>query len=310
MANEKQPARIKRPGLGKGIESLTPKAPVPSVNAWEEEAKKGGGVREIAVDEITAHADQPRKYFDEEALEELAKSIRQVGVLQPILVVKRDSKYMIVSGERRYRASLKAGLKTIPAVEMALTDEKVDEIAIIENIQREDLSPLEEARAYQALMRRYGYTQEQVSEKVGKKRSTVTNAIRLLKLPEEILSGLEENKISAGHARALAGLKTEADMKKYFRMILEKGLSVRNIENLISGGSEKKKTDDGLDISIPKTAKKAGELTDLESMLMEKLGTRVVINGTEKKGKIVIDYYSLDDLNRLYDLLGGESSGL
>lgn len=309
MTNEKKPVRIKRPGLGKGIESLTPAAAAPSVKTWEEEARKSGNVNEIAVNEITAHADQPRKYFDEEALEELAESIRQVGVLQPILVVRRDTKYMIVSGERRYRASLKAGLKTIPAVEMSLTDEKVDEIAIIENIQREDLSPLEEARAYQALMRRYGYTQEQVSEKVGKKRSTITNAIRLLKLPEEILSGLEENKISAGHARALAGLKTESDMKKYFRMILEKGLSVRNIENLIAGGNGKKKPEDGLDIAISsKPVKKQRELTDLETMMMEKLGTRVVINGTEKKGKIIIDYYSLDDLNRLYGLLGESPS--
>lgn len=306
MTNDKKPVRMKRPGLGKGLESLTPATAAPSVKVWEEEAKKNGNVREIAVSDITAHEDQPRKYFDEEALEELAESIRQVGVLQPILVVRRESRYMIVSGERRYRAARKAGLKTIPAVEMSLTDEKIDEIAIIENIQREDLSPLEEAGAYQALMRRYGYTQEQVSEKVGKKRSTVTNALRLLKLPEEILTGLAENKISAGHARALAGLKKESDMKKYYRMILDKGLSVRNIEKIISDSNGKKSSDNGPDISIPAAAKKkAGELVDLETMLMEKLGTRVVINGTEKKGKIIIDYYSMDDLNRFYEFLGG-----
>ena len=206
MANENRPARMKRSGLGKGIENLKPKAAAPSVKKWEEEAAQNGGIREIALDDVFAYTDQPRKYFDEESLNELADSIRQVGVLQPILVVSRESRYMIVSGERRYRAAVKAGLKTIPAVEMSLTDEKADEIAVIENIQREDLTPLEEARAYQALMRRYGYTQEQVAEKVGKKRSTITNAVRLLKLPEDILTGLEENKITAGETRGLGGV--------------------------------------------------------------------------------------------------------
>lgn len=305
MANEKKPVRVKRPGLGKGLESLTPAASVPSVKVWEEEAKKAGGIHEIFLNEITAHAEQPRKFFDEEALDELAESIRQVGVLQPILVVRRDSMYMIVSGERRYRAAVKAGLKTIPAVEMSLTDEKIDEIAIIENIQREDLSPLEEAEAYQALMRRYGYTQEQVAEKVGKKRSTVTNAIRLLKLPEEILSGLGENKISAGHARALAGLKKEADMKKYYRLIIDKNLSVRDTEKLISGENEKTVSKASKSVSLKKQEKPV-ELTDLETRLMDRLGTRVVISGTEKKGKVIIDYYSMDDLNRLYEFLDRE----
>lgn len=301
MANEKRPAKMKSSRLGKGFDSLKPKSP--NVKEWEEEAKKGGSVFEIAVSDIRAHAEQPRKYFDEEALEELADSIRQVGVLQPILVVKRDSEYMIVSGERRFRAAQKAGLKVVPAIEMSLTDEKVDEIAIIENIQREDLSALEEATAYQALMRRYGYTQEQVAEKVGKKRSTVTNAIRLLKLPQEILNGLAEGVISAGHARALAGLEKESEMKHFFSKIVEKGMNVRDTEKMIS---EKSKTP-SQKLKTASESQKSAELLHLETLLMEKLGTKVVINGSEKKGKIIIDYYSMDDLNRFFETFGGES---
>ena len=300
MANENRPARMKRSGLGKGIENLKPKAAAPSVKKWEEEAAQNGGIREIALDDIFAYTDQPRKYFDEESLNELADSIRQVGVLQPILVVSRESRYMIVSGERRYRAAVQAGLKTIPAVEMSLTDEKADEIAVIENIQREDLTPLEEARAYQALMRRYGYTQEQVAEKVGKKRSTITNAVRLLKLPEDILTGLEENKITAGHARSLAGLKKESEMRKFYQMIISKGLSVRDIEKLLA--KDEKKADPTAAAGKPS---KSEDILAVESQLMERLGTHVLINGTEKRGKIVIDFYSLDDLNRLIELLGG-----
>ena len=291
---------MKRSGLGKGIENLKPKAVAPSVKKWEEEAAQNGCIREIALDDIFAYTDQPRKYFDEESLNELADSIRQVGVLQPILVVSRESRYMIVSGERRYRAAVKAGLKTIPAVEMSLTDEKADEIAVIENIQREDLTPLEEARAYQALMRRYGYTQEQVAGKVGKKRSTITNAVRLLKLPEDILTGLEENKITAGHARSLAGLKKESEMRKFYQMIISKGLSVRDIEKLLA--KDEKKAEPTAAAGKPS---KSEDILAVESQLMERLGTRVAVSGTGKRGKIVIDYYSLDDLNRLIELLGG-----
>lgn len=304
MASEIPTSRKNRGLGGQGVGALKPKTPTASVKVWEEEAKQTGGVLEIPLSDIFAHSEQPRKYFDEEALSELADSISQVGVLQPILVVKKDSRYMIVSGERRYRAATKAGLKSIPAVEMSLSDEKIDEIAIIENIQREDLSPLEEARAYQALMRRYGYTQEQVSEKVGKKRSTVTNALRLLKLPEEVLTGLEEGKISAGHARALAGLKKESEMSKYFRLIVSKNLSVRDIEKLLSENSQEKKPE-SLNIAMPKASSKSSDLLAVEAQLMDKLGTKVSINGTEKKGKVVIDYYSLNDLNLLIELLNG-----
>ena len=181
-----------------------------------------------------------------------------------------------------------------------MTDEKADEIAVIENIQREDLTPLEEARAYQALMRRYGYTQEQVAEKVGKKRSTITNAVRLLKLPEDILTGLEENKITAGHARSLAGLKKESEMRKFYQMIISKGLSVRDIEKLLA--KDEKKAEPTAAAGKPS---KSEDILAVESQLMERLGTRVAVSGTEKRGKIVIDYYSLDDLNRLIELLGG-----
>lgn len=269
----------------------------------------GSSVFEINLDEIKANPYQPRKEFSEDELSELADSIKEHGVIEPIIVTKNpDGGFIIVGGERRTRASRLAGLKTIPAVIKEYTPQKMLEIALIENIQREDLNALEEALAYQQLMEMANLSQEDVAKRVGKKRSTVANSLRLLKLPVDMQRALTEGRITAGHARAILSVINPSDQQILYARIIGNGLSVRDAEQMageLNGGgkaaskSESKKTQ-------PQQSRKDPDLFDFEQKLIGHFGTKVQINGTREKGVVQIEYLNSDDLDRLYSLLLGE----
>ncbi|MDR0403011.1 MAG: ParB/RepB/Spo0J family partition protein [Treponema sp.] len=268
----------------------------------------GGREIFIPIDRIRANPGQPRKRFDEEELAELAASIKQHGVVQPIIVDKlEENGYLIVAGERRCRAAKLAGLGEVPAVVRNYSSEKRLEIALVENIHRQDLNPIEEAAAYKQIMETSGLSQDEAASRVGKNRSTVANALRLLKLPGYMRESLEDGSLSAGHARAILSVSGPAGQEKLYREIIAGGLSVRAAENRASelggqgsggarkaGGSGKKAA-----------AARDPQLRAIENRLIEKLGTKVSVSGTLKKGRVEIEFYSMDDLDRLYGLLGG-----
>ena len=281
--------------LGRGIDALL---------AGSEQAIEGASVSNVPLASITASGGQPRKRFSEESLAELARSIEQKGVLQPLLVEALGAGgYRIVAGERRFRAARQAGLRQIPVIVRSFTDLEKTEIALIENLQREDLTPVEEARGYKTLIDQGGLTQEEVARRVGKDRSTVANSLRLLKLPAGILEELESGRLSAGHARALLSLVNPADQELLYRRILEQGLSVRDAEQNAQrmGQGQRGKANK----EPARAQKKAGVLEALEQRLVERLGTKVVIRGSEHKGRIEVSYYSMDDLERVLELIAG-----
>lgn len=259
-----------------------------------------GGEILVSLEKLSANPGQPRKRFDKAALEELAASIKQHGIIQPIIVDEGASgSYVIVAGERRSRAAALAGLREVPVVVRNYSDQKRLEVALIENIHRSDLNPIEEAAAYKQLMETGGLSQDEAAERVGKNRSTVANALRLLKLPAGIREALESGSLTAGHARAILSLAKTADQEKLFARIKTKGLSVREAEKYaaeLAGG----KTGTG---KPENPAKREPELKTMEDKFIETLGTKVVINGNLKRGRIEIEYYSMDDLDRLYGLL-------
>jgi ParB family chromosome partitioning protein len=265
---------------------------------------RGTAATTLRIADIEPRGDQPRKTFEHESLEQLAESIGQFGVLQPIIV--RESKllegtYEIIAGERRWRASKMAGLSEIPAVILEGDDLKAAQVAVIENIQREDLNPVEEAMAYGLLIERYDLTQEQVAKQVGKNRATVANALRLLDLPEEVLELLKNGSLSAGHARALLGLKNEEQMAPLAQNIVEKGLSVRDVEKtvrLMNYEPEEKEEDEGL------TQRKV-YMRDLEHRAVRVLGRRVKIVKSAKKKVVELAYSDDDDLEALLTAICG-----
>jgi len=287
---------VKRSPLGRGLDALI----------TMDDLKTGGSssISEIELSKIQPNPDQPRTVFEEEALEELATSIRSLGVIQPITLkeISRD-KYMIISGERRYRASLKAGLTSIPAYIKTAEDENVMEMALIENIQREDLNSIEIALAYQKLIDIYGLTQEKLSDRVGKKRATIANYLRLLKLPAEIQMGLKDKKIDMGHARALIPVADPEVQLSLYEHILSDGLSVRNVEMMVRDTAEGG--------TLPSTEKKSGKKTMLPeefNMLKDHLShffrTKVQLTCNDKgKGKITIPFASEEELEKLIGLL-------
>ncbi len=256
---------------------------------------------EIGIELIEPNAEQPRSRFAETALDELARSISANGVIQPIVVRRKGGRYEIVAGERRWRAAQRAGLHKIPAVVREVSDDKLLELALIENIQREELNPMEEARAYRRLSSELGMTQELIAERVGKDRTLIATALRLLKLPEDIQSWIEEGKLSAGHGRALLLTASEAVQRNSARVIIESGCSVREAERLVRRN----------DVSSQDIAKKAVTVTkdpnirSAETKLMRKLGTNVKIipKGKTNAGRIEIEYYSNADLDRLYQII-------
>lgn len=289
----------KKGGLGRGLDALfenvSIEEPEKKSRSKAKEEPSEGGVLYVDINDIKPNANQPRKNFDEGKLEELADSIKQHGIIQPIVLRKAAKGYEIVAGERRYRASRKAGLKKVPCVVRDLTDEQNMLIAIIENMQREDLNPIEEAEGLNQMIQTYGLTQDQVSKSVGKSRPYISNAVRLLKLPEKIQVMTKDGMLSAGHSRAIAGIEDKELQVKVAEKAVADGMSVRELEKYISNlGSEKEKKP-----AKPKNA----DLVRVEEELKEALGTKVSISKSPKKGKIQIEYYSREELERLIELL-------
>ncbi len=258
-------------------------------------------VEDISISSITANPDQPRKTFSQDSLEELAESIRSRGVIQPIILEKSGEGYEIIAGERRFRASQLAGMDTIPAIVRSFSEEEKLEIALIENIQREDLTPIEEARAYRHLMEALDLSQQELAEKVGKKRSTIANSLRLLNLPQDVQDSLNEGKITAGHARAILAVLNPADQKILHSRIKEDGLSVRESEKMVEDLNQGKRVKSSEKNSVPRN--KIPEILSIEQKFIDHFGTRVQVKGNLKKGKIEISYFSEDDLERIYDII-------
>ncbi|MCQ2457957.1 MAG: ParB/RepB/Spo0J family partition protein [Clostridia bacterium] len=274
-------------GLGRGLDSLLP----------ETEETWGTSVREISVDEIDPNPDQPRRTFDEEGISQLAQSVRDQGILQPLLVAPSENgRYRIIAGERRYRASRAAGMDTVPCIVRDLDVIKQMEIALIENMQREDLNPLEAAQGVKALMQQCGYTQEKVSARLGKSRPAVANLLRLLTLPPEVTDLLRQGLLSAGHARVLAGLESDERKISLARKTVADGLSVRALEQLAAEQKNVRPAEKHRK-ELP------AELKELEERLLEKTGMRSTLTGSVNKGKIVLQYGTRDELERLYELL-------
>ena len=260
-----------------------------------EEPKEAGAPQEVDISLIDRNPKQPRKTFNSEQLEELSQSIKNCGLIQPIITVKRDNRYMIVSGERRWRASKLAGLKKVPIIVRNYTDSEIAEVALIENLQREDLNPIESALAIKELIDNYNLTQEQISEKIGKSRSAVTNTLRLLSLSPQVIQMIKDGRLSAGHGKILVAITDEETQYRIATMAVEGKISVRELEKYlqtIANRPEKKTNKKQLSL----------ELIDFGNKLQQTLATKVQIKGTERKGKILIEYYSKDDLNRIYNL--------
>ena len=287
-------------GLGRGLDSLFGEYSEGPKEIKEKVVEKVEQVvvnepKEIEIGLIDRNPEQPRKIFEENALNELAESIKNHGVIQPIIVKENEGRYVIVAGERRWRASRLAGIKTIPCIIKNYTEQQISEIAIIENLQREDLNPIESAKAIKNLINQYNLTQDEVADKIGKSRPAVANTLRLLALPENIITLVENNKITAGHARALLAIEDPLKQKEIALSIIEKDLTVRDVENLIKYLNSPQKE------KVQKV--QSLELKDFSDKIKRALATKVEIKGDDNKGKIVINYYSKDDLNRIYDIL-------
>lgn len=296
-------AAPKKGGLGRGLDALFADVPVKEPAKEEKKLKKVVGevndtdsVKYIKIHDIMPNVNQPRKTFNEEKIEELAASIKEHGIIQPIVVRKHDKGYEIVAGERRWRAAMKAELSQVPCLIRELDDEQNMLIAIIENMQREDLNPIEEAEGLRQMTDTFGMTQEQVSKSVGKSRPYITNSMRLLKLPEYVKDSIADGRLSAGHGRTLITLKNEEERKTLWEKIINEGLSVRETEKLAAQEEKPKK-------HKPATKRKDPNVTRVEEELKAVLGTKVTINNTGNKGKIEIEYYSKDELERLLELL-------
>ena len=293
----------KKGGLGRGLDALFADVPVTEPeketredNVSAEEIPAEDRINYIGIHEIMPNANQPRKTFSEEKIEELADSIREHGIIQPIVVRKKTKGYEIVAGERRWRAAMKAGLSEVPCLLRELTDEQNMLIAIIENMQREDLNPIEEAEGLNQMIHSFDMTQDQVSKSVGKSRPYITNSLRLLKLPEYIREKVSEGEMTAGHGRTLITIEDANLQRQLCEKIIAEGLSVRQTEKLVSelGKQPKKK---------PSQKKKSPDTVRVEEELKAVLGTRVNIVEKGKKGKIEIETYSRDELNRIIELL-------
>lgn len=291
----------KKGGLGKGLDSLIADKGVKSTDKGVTNADKDGAVL-INIAKVEPNREQPRKKFDEDALLELSESIKQFGVLQPLLVQERDDYYEIIAGERRWRAAKLAGIKEVPVIIKKLTEQEIMEISLIENIQREDLNPIEEAQAYKRLLTEFNLKQDEVAERVSKSRTAVTNAMRLLKLNDKVQQMVIDEMLTTGHARALLGIEDQEKQYAVAQRIFDEKLSVRDTEKLVKNIQNEKP-------DAPATGKKIDPqleavYRDLEEQMKVILGTKVFINPKDdKKGKLEIEYYSQDELDRIIDLL-------
>lgn len=293
--------RSKTSGLGRGISNLIPEAPteenVVVKEIVKEVVKEVPAETKVKLSLIEPNKDQPRKAFDEDALIELSESIKQYGVLQPLLVQKKDNYYEIIAGERRWRAAKLAGVKEVPVIIKDYSSQEIVEIALIENIQREDLNPIEEAKAYQRLIKDYRLKQDEVAEKVSKSRAAITNSLRLLKLDERVQDMVIEGKISSGHARTIITIEDKDKQYMIAQKIFDEKLSVRDVEKLMKALEAPEKPE-------KKAPKNDFVYRDLEQKMKAIMGTQVVIkNKNNNKGKIEIEYYSQAELERIYELL-------
>lgn len=287
-------------GLGKGLDALIPPSPVEEKKAPAQEAKKTeqGNETIVKITKVEPNREQPRKNFDEDALQELADSIRQFGVIQPIVVQDRKDHYEIIAGERRWRAAKIAGLKEVPVIIKNYTEQEIVEISLIENIQRENLNPIEEAQAYKKLLTEFNLKQDEVAERVSKSRTAVTNSMRLLKLSEEVQQMVIDEMLSTGHARALLAIENADEQYTLAQKVFDEKLSVRDVEKIVKNlhkPAKPKKLDD-----------KALELIyqDIEEKLKQALSTKVSVSSKGGgAGKIEMEFYSHDDLDRLVEIL-------
>jgi len=291
----------KRRGLGKGLGALIP----PSDSAQSTGEEVTGGAVELLVDQISPNPHQPRQVMNQKELQELADSIAEHGLIQPLVVTKAGSAYQLIAGERRWRASQLAGLTVVPVIIKETTPQQMLELAIVENIQRADLNPLEEAQAYAQLMEEFGLTQEAVAERVGKSRTAVANTVRLLNLPDEVKEALAVGKISEGHARALLGLKQERDQLRVMATISNRGLSVRQTEALV------RQILTGDEAAKPKRP----PLTPLDKAMLARfesqLGTKVELSRTnEESGRLTIHFYSEEELQAIFNAILGDDEQL
>jgi ParB family chromosome partitioning protein len=315
-------------GLGKGLDALIPlgdeglpdslgpraggadggRAQADPAAAGGDRLPPGAAVHQLPLEALRANPDQPRKHFGEDELRELADSILEHGIISPIIAeAAGDGSYIIIAGERRSRAARLAGLTQVPVIIRNYSDEKRMEVSLIENVQRTDLNPVEEAAAYKKIMDLTGLSQDEVAAKVGKNRSTVANALRLLKLPPDIRESLEKGDISPGHARAILSVGGVKHQLLLHKAIVAGGLSVREAEKRAAALNVQPPEPGvpGIETAKPRPAGRAPELGAMEEKFIGRLGTKVVIEGDLNKGRIRIDYYSMEDLERLYEILGG-----
>ena len=292
-------AAAKNRGLGKGLDALlsTSEIDTKKINSEKADEIRAQGIEFIDINDIKPNENQPRKVFDDVKLQELANSIKEHGLIQPVILRQAKKGYEIVAGERRWRACRKAGLKEIPCMIKELTDEQNMLVAIIENMQREDLNPIEEAEGLNQMISSFGMTQEEVSKSVGKSRPYITNSLRLLKLPQEVRDMVSEGKLTTGHARAIAGIGDRERQIQLAEYVIKEELSVREVERLIKEQHSSKKK------NPRRKAEKSADVKRVEEDLKHIMGTKVSLNQSGRKGKIEIEYYSRDELERLIELL-------
>jgi len=290
----------RRSGLGKGLEALIPSDP-----AATQTASPSAGYQEIPLSSIVANRFQPRGHFDEETLNALTESIRALGVLQPVLVRRSGEEYELIAGERRWRAAKRAGLATVPAVVRESDDSGALEQAVVENLHRQDLNPLEEAAAYQQLVEDFGLTQEQVATRVGKSRSAVTNLLRLFQLPPSVQKLVRDGAVSLGHAKVLLSTPDRAYQELLAKKVAAEGLTVRELEALLQARAELEEQLDDSKPPKPRQQLRPPGLMELENLLSDHLETRVHVQMGGKKGRVVIDFANLEDLERIYRIISG-----
>ena len=298
---------VKRKGLGKGLDSLIPenKSVKPAVKPEKAEESVKTGEQMLKINQVEPNREQPRKHFEEDALLELADSIKQYGVLQPLLVRKRKDYYEIIAGERRWRAAKLAGVKEVPVIIKEYTEQQAVEIALIENIQRKNLNPIEEAMAFKKLLTEFNLKQDEVAERVSKSRTAVTNSMRLLKLGEKVQQMIIDDMITTGHARALLAIDDEEQQYLLATKIFDEKLSVRETEKLIKSLKNPKKQ-----VKVVKTVENAFVYDDLAEKMKRVLGTKVSISPKGNgKGKIEIEYYSDDELERMFEMITSVQKG-
>ena len=299
---------LRKKVLGKGLSALIPDTYMKAVEAHQADPKtefkpkEEPAIQEVPISAIRPNRQQPRHRFPEETINELANSIKEQGIIQPIVVKKSADGYELICGERRAKAAQRCGLETIPAIIKDVAEDKLLEWALVENIQREDLNPIEEAQAYVRLIEERDLSHEEIAKKVGKDRSTVANTVRLLRLPQEILEGLIDGRLQSGHARALLSLPTPEHQRQLAKRIMEERLSVRQVEEIVGRVATRKRR-----AKLSRTVDQ--NIIALETKLERKLGTQVrIFPKRNNQGRIEIQYYSLDDLDRLLNLLGISSA--